>query len=99
MTGSLTALRFRDSPADLLPRPRAFGPEKPTLFGGVPFRPGDFRRLCGATDVGRASIMPCSIVPHYNRERGFVKGSRGFPASFGVFERIGPRFAASGCES
>ena len=41
---SLTALRFRDSPPDVLRRPRYTGPGKPILFGGVPFRPHGPRR-------------------------------------------------------
>ena len=60
---SLTALRVRDSPTDILRQPRYTGPGKPALFGGVPFHSGDPRRLFGATDVGRASIMLCSIAP------------------------------------
>ena len=35
---SLTALRFRDSPADVLRRPRYADPGKSALFGGFPFR-------------------------------------------------------------
>ena len=61
---SLTALRFRDSPPDVLRRPRYTGPGKPILFGGLPFRPGVARRRFGATDVNRASIMLCSFVDH-----------------------------------
>ena len=41
---SLTALRFRDSPKDVLPRPRHIGPGRPILFGGVPFRSHGTRR-------------------------------------------------------
>ena len=58
---SLTALRFRDSPTDIIRRTRVNGPERPRLFGGFPFYSGDFRRLFGATDVNRASIMLCSV--------------------------------------
>lgn len=59
----LTALRGCDSTQDILPRPRHTGPEKPIPFGGVPFRTTAIPvAFDGATDVGRASIMPCSIA-------------------------------------
>ncbi|MBO7373858.1 MAG: hypothetical protein J6U19_06450 [Oscillospiraceae bacterium] len=36
---SLTALRFRDSPEDLLPRPSTPPRETAASFGGFPFHP------------------------------------------------------------
>ena len=68
MPEGLTALRICDSPQDIFLRPRYTGPEKPIPFGGVPFCtiaiPVAFD---GATDVSRASIMPCSIALIINR--------------------------------
>ena len=43
------------------------------FFGGVPFRPGDPCRLFGATDVGRASIKPCSVEPIIDKRNGLSR--------------------------
>ena len=61
----LTALRSikRDSPPDLFRRPRHTGPESRYPSAASPFTPAISVAFPGATDVSRASIMPCSIAP------------------------------------
>lgn len=60
---SLTALRFRDSPEDVLPRPSTPPRETAVSFGDLPFPPLRFpSHSPGDTDVGRTSIMQCSIM-------------------------------------
>ena len=59
-----TALRLRDSPGNVLSRPRSAAPGKARRSSAAsPFTPAIPVAFRGATDVCRASIMLCSIAP------------------------------------
>ena len=61
--GGLTALRLRDSPPDILRRPRYTGSGSPILFpAAAPLAPTVPAVFQGATLNIRASIMLCSIA-------------------------------------